>query len=161
VNTESRDLRIRTPFRLIDRGRPTDPRGYSHSGFESAGFGLLPFSFSERPIDHITYSLVSPFLNATGWTPTRIDDHLVFLAPPGKDVTVAADPRWQTCRVTLFARGRGDVSFIAPPFFAEQVKVESEFLHAERFRPLGGGQMTFRVDAGPGVQVGWRELVCY
>jgi hypothetical protein len=161
VDVASRDLRIRTPFRVIDRGRSDDPLGYSHSGFESAGFGLLPFSFSERPIDHITYSLVSPFLNAPGWTPTRINDHLVFLPPPGQDVTVVADPRWQTCRVTLFARGLGEVSFIAPPFFAEQVKVVSEFRHAERFRPFGAAQMTFRIDAAPGVQAGWEELVCY
>jgi hypothetical protein len=161
VSMESRDLRIRTPFRVIDRGRPEDGPGYAHSGFESSGFGLLPFSFSNRPIDHVTYSLVSPFLDSSGWIPTRIDDRLVFLAPPDQNVTVAADPRWQTCRVTLFARGRGGVSFIVPPFFAEQVTVESEFRHAERFRPLGGGQMTFRIEAAPGVQAGWEELVCY
>jgi hypothetical protein len=154
---ESQDLRIRTPFRVIDRNLP----GYSHSGFESSGFGLLPFSFSSKPIDRITYSLISPFLNTPGWIPTRIDDHLVFLAPPGRDVTAAADPRWQTCRVTLFARGHGAVSFIAPPFFAEQVNVESEFRHAERFRPLGGSQMMFRIEAAQGVQAGWEELVCY
>jgi hypothetical protein len=161
VDMESLDLRIRTPFRVIDRGTPDSPRGYSHSGFESSGFGLLPFSFSEKPIDHITYSLISPFLNTAGWTPTRIDDSLVFLAPPGRDVIAAADPRWQVCRVMLFARGRGAVQFIAPPFFAEQVNVESEFRHAERFRPLGADQMTFRIEAGPGVQAGWEELVCY
>jgi hypothetical protein len=157
VNMESRDLRIRTPFRVIDR----DSRVYSHSGFESSGFGLLPFSFSNGPVDRITYSLISPFLNTPGWTPTRIDDHLVFLAPHGQDVIAAADPRWQSCRVTLFARGQGEVSFLAPPFFAEQVNVESEFRHAEQFHPLGGGQMMFRIEAGPGVQAGWQELVCY
>ncbi len=158
VPMESRDLRIRTPFRVIDR---SDMPGASHSGFESSGFGLLPFSFSNQPIDRITYSLVSPFLDAPGWIPTSIDDHLVFLAPPGRDVTVAADPRWQTCRVTLFARGHGGVSFIAPPFFAQQVDVQSEFRHAESFRPLGGREMMFRIEATPGVQAGWEDLVCY
>jgi hypothetical protein len=157
VNMMSSDLTMRTPFRVIDYGKP----GYSHPGFESSGFGLLPFSFSDKPIDHITYWLVSPFLNTPGWTPTRVGDRLVFLAQPGRDATVTADPHWQTCRVTLFARGHGEVSFIAPPFFAQTVKVDSEFRHAQSFRPFGAGQMMFRIEATPGVQAGWEELACY
>ncbi len=157
VPVESRDLEIRTPFRVIDRNLP----GFAHSGFESSGFGWLPFSFSERPIEHITYSLDSPFLNTDGWTPTRIGGRLVFLTQPNRDVTVPADPRWQACRLTLYARGRGPVTFLAPPHFAEQVSVENELRHAESFSTMGEKQMLFRIDAPPGVQVGWEELVCY
>src|SRR5258708_1098261 len=83
IPIESHDLEIRTPFRLIDR--------YAHSGFETSGAGLLPFSFSHAPVDRISYSLDSPFLDVKEWTPTRFGDELVFLTPPNVDVHVDAD----------------------------------------------------------------------
>ena len=43
VPLEVKDLAVRSPLRLLDR--------YAHSGFSSETFGLLPFSFSRRPVD--------------------------------------------------------------------------------------------------------------
>jgi hypothetical protein len=147
------DLKSRTPFRVIDR--------YAHSGFESAGFGLLPFSFSWRPIDRITYAVAAPVLDVPGWLPTRFDDHLVFVATPGAEVTVYAGPRWKTCRVSLFARGQGEASFLAPPFLGLHEKVDGEFLEPEEFQLGRIRQFTFQADASPGVRVGWQDLACY
>jgi hypothetical protein len=71
------DLRVRTPLRLVDR--------HAHTGFSSASMGLLPFSFSNQPLDRITYSRTSSFLYApVDWTPSEFSGHLVYL-PSGAD----------------------------------------------------------------------------
>jgi len=82
------DLRVRTPLRLMDR--------QAHSGFLSSSMGLLPFSFSLRPLDRIAYSRTSSFLNApVAWTPSEFNGHLVYLPAPkqsGADAPVRARP---------------------------------------------------------------------
>ena len=147
------DLKSRTPFRVIDRN--------AHSGFESARFGLLPFSFSWQPIDRITYAVDTPVLDVPGWLPTRFNDHLVFVATSGAEVTLDADPKWKTCHVSLFARGPGEASFVAPPFLGRHAKVDGEFQEPSEFRPGGLKKLIFQAEASPGVRVGWEDFVCY
>jgi hypothetical protein len=77
------DLRVRTPLRLVDR--------HAHSGFSSASMGLLPFSFSNQPLDRITYSRTSSFLAApVNWTPSEFDGHLVYIAAPSEEAAAVA-----------------------------------------------------------------------
>ena len=70
------DLRVRTPLRLVDR--------HAHTGFSSVSMGLLSFSFSNQPLDRITYSRTSSFLNApVSWTPSEFDGRLIYLPARG------------------------------------------------------------------------------
>jgi hypothetical protein len=76
------DLRVRTPLRIVDR--------HAHTGNSSASMGLLPFSFSNRALDRITYSRTSSFLNApVNWTPSEFDGHLVYFPAPREDAALA------------------------------------------------------------------------
>jgi len=78
------DLFVRTPLRIVDR--------HAHAGNSSASMGLLPFSFSLRPLDRITYSRTSSFIAApAAWTPTECDGHLVYIPAPREDA--ARGPR--------------------------------------------------------------------
>ena len=76
------DLRVRTPLRIVDR--------HAHTGNSSASMGLLPFSFSLLPLDRITYSRTSSFLNApVSWTPSEFNGHLVYVPAPREDAARA------------------------------------------------------------------------
>ena len=87
VPLEVQELTARTPLRLVDR--------YAHSGFSSVAFGVLPFSFSRRPLDRITYARTSPFLNVEeAWTPTQFCGRLVYLPVPGAIIRLPLEPTW-------------------------------------------------------------------
>jgi hypothetical protein len=86
VPLRSVDLRVRTPLRLVDR--------HAHSGFSSASMGLLPFSFSNQPLDRVTYSRTSSFLNVpVNWTPSEFDGHLVYVPAPREDAPISGQRR--------------------------------------------------------------------
>ncbi|MGA3259862.1 MAG: hypothetical protein ABSE35_13345 [Bryobacteraceae bacterium] len=84
VPLRSVDLRVRTPLRLVDR--------HAHTGNSSASMGLLPFSFSNQPLDRITYSRTSSFIGApAAWTPTEFNGHLVYVPNPAPPAQSGAD----------------------------------------------------------------------
>jgi hypothetical protein len=149
------DLRVRTPLRLIDR--------YAHSGFSAASAGLLPFSFSLRPLDRITYSRTSSFLDVPGpWTPTQFSGRLVYLAVAGAPVHIPLDPQG-TLRFALFARGSGPAVFrIARPsgesLFARTVEVHGDLWEPASLPLAGLGEAVLSVDAPPQLRAGWGEL---
>ena len=104
VPLEVREIPVRTPLRLVDP--------YAHSGFSSVTFGLLPFSFSQRPLDRITYARTSPFLNLEApWTPTQFDGRLVYLPAPGAAIRLPLETDWQSLRLALFASETGQATF--------------------------------------------------
>ena len=151
------ELRVRTPLRLIDR--------YAHSGFSASAAGLLPFSFSRRPLDRITYSRTSQFLDVPGpWTPTQYSGRLVYLAVPGAPVHVPLDPRG-TLRFALFAHGSGAAAFrIARPsgesLFERTVEVQGDLWESESLPLEGLREAVLSIDAPPQLRAGWGELVC-
>ena len=107
VPLETRELDSRTPLRLMDR--------FAHSGYFSTAFGLLPFSFSEQPLDRITYARTSPFwdLNAP-WIPTQFSGRLVYLPNAGAEIHLPLtqeDGNSSRLHFALFARGSGRVTF--------------------------------------------------
>jgi len=151
------DRWVRTPLRLIDR--------YAHSGFSAASAGLLPFSFSIRPLDRITYARTSSYLETPApWTPTQFSGHLVYLPAPGAEIRLPLDAQG-TLRFALFGRGRGSATFristpSGAPVFEQAVRVESELWQPYSL-PLGAiREAVFMVSASPGLQAGWGEMVC-
>ena len=157
VPLRTSDIRIGTPLRLIDR--------YAHSGFLAVSFGLLPFSFSSRPLDRITYSVTSPYVNMPApWTPTRISGHLVYLPDPGQGITIPLRAAG-TLRFALFASGQGQVSFsIRQPsgnaMFERTVPVNGELWQPATLPLAGVSQAVLSVTAPSGVRAGWGELIC-
>jgi hypothetical protein len=157
VPLRTRDLRVRTPLRLLDR--------YAHSGFEAAAFGLLPFSFSARPLDRIAYSRTSSFLDIpANWTPTQIAGHLVYLAIPGDQTHLPLAASAAQLHFALFARGKGQTTFrIRTPsgavIFDERVLVEGNLWEVHDLSPAGMPEVILQVDASRGLQAGWGDLV--
>ena len=150
------DLRVRTPLRLIDR--------YAHSGFSAASSGLLPFSFSLRPLDRITYSRTSSFLETPGsWTPTQFSGRLVYLPVPGAPVRLPLDSRG-TLGFALFGRGRGTATFriarlSGESLFERTVPVQGELWEAHTLPLAGLHDAVLSVNAPAELQAGWGGLV--
>jgi len=156
VEMKTEDLRVRTPLRLIDR--------YAHSGFSSAAAGLLPFSFSNRPLDRITYSRTSPFLNTPGdWTPTQFSGRLVYLPAPGAPVRLLLDSA--LLRFALFAQGQGQATFRISAAdgarFEKTVQVSGELWEENSLALDGVSEVVLSVDAPPTLRAGWGELITY
>ena len=157
VPLEVRELAVRSPLRLVDR--------YAHSGFSSVTFGLLPFSFSRRPVDRVTYARTSPFLNLEApWTPTQFDGRLVYLPAPGAAIRLPLEPAWQSLRLALFGNESGQATFkiwdsSGRMLLEEKVEVLEE-LWEPRTVPLDGArEVVLSVEASPGLRAGWGELV--
>ena len=157
VPLEVKELPVRTPLRLVDAN--------AHSGFSSVTFGLLPFSFSRRPLDRITYSRTSPFLNLEApWTPTQFDGRLVYLPAPGAAIRLPLEPAWQSLRLALFGSESGQATFkiwdsSGRMLLEEKVEVLEE-LWEPRTVPLDGArEVVLSVEASPGLRAGWGELV--
>ena len=120
------DLHVRTPLRLVDR--------HAHSGFSSVSMGLLPFSFSNQPLDRITYSRTSSYLDSPGWTPTEFSGHLVYLPAPNATRAELGLPLGSqgTLHFALYGNGQGQAAFrIERPttgetLFTETVQVAGE-----------------------------------
>jgi hypothetical protein len=155
VPLRSADVQVRTPLRLIDR--------YAHSGFSSASLGLLPFSFSNRPLDRITYARTS-FLDLPAvWTPTQFSGHLVYLPAPGASVTVPAGSQG-TLHFALFARGNGPVTFrISLPsgqaIFEKTVQAAGDLWEVHEQPMAGIREAVLSVTSAPTVRAGWGDLV--
>jgi hypothetical protein len=151
------DLRVRTPLRLIDR--------YAHAGFSSVSAGLLPFSFSLRPLDRITYSRTSSFLYAPApWIPTQYSGRLVYVPVAGAPVELPLDSQG-TLRFALFGRGRGTATFriarlSGETVFERAVPVQGDLWEAHTLPLSGLGEALFSIDAPEELRAGWGELVC-
>ncbi len=151
------DLPVRTPLRLVDR--------HAHSGFSSVSAGLLSFSFSDLPLDRITYARTSPFLDVPGpWTPTEFSGRLVYVVSPGQAVRLPLDGHSTKLHFALFGRGKGLATFsIRGPsggaLFEQRVHVDGSLWEDHVLRLPDAGEITLSVDAPPALQVGWGELV--
>ena len=157
VPLEVEELSVRSPLRLVDR--------YAHSGFSSVTFGLLPFSFSRRPVDRITYARTSPFLNLEApWTPTQFDGRLVYLPAPGETIRLPLEPAWESLRLALFARETGQATFrIWDPsgrvLLEEKVEVQAALWEPRTVLLDGARAVMLSVEASPELHAGWGELV--
>ena len=151
------ELSVRSPLRLLDR--------YAHSGFSSETFGLLPFSFSRRPVDRITYARTSPFLNLEApWTPTQFHGRLVYLPASGAAIRLPLEPAWQSLHLALFGSQTGQATFrIWDPsgrmLLEEEVEVHEELWEPRRVLLSGAREVVLSVEASPGLRAGWGELV--
>jgi hypothetical protein len=157
VRLKSVELRMPTPLRLVDR--------YARSGYSSSGFGLLPFSFSRRPLDRITYYKTSPYLFLDApWLPTQFSGRLVYLPRRGATIRLPLDPATARLHFALFARGSGPLTFtITGPsgeaLYQRSVEAGGQLWVLQQL-PLGGRrEIILSIDAPPGVQAGWGELV--
>ena len=152
VPLRSVDLRVRSPLRLIDR--------YAHSGFSAASAGLLPFSFSTRPLDRIAYSRTSSFLDMPApWTPTQFSGRLVYLPAPGSSVRLPLDSAG-TLRFALFGHGRGTATFriagLAGEILLERtMAVEGDLWEAHSLPLAGLREAVLSIEAPPDLQAGW------
>lgn len=150
------DLEVRTPLRLVDR--------HAHTGFSAVSFGLLPFSFSSQPLDRVTYSRTSSFLNVPApWTPTEFSGHLVYLPAPGAAIRLPLGSRG-ALRFALFGNGQGQATFriqrtSGELLFSETVPVAGELWELHTLPLDGNGEALFSVDAPPGLRAGWGEMV--
>ena len=157
VPLRATDLWARTPLRLIDR--------YAHTGFSSASVGWLPFSFSLRPLDRITYARTSPFLDVPGpWMPTEFSGHLVYVPAAGAAIHL---PTEQQCQLhfALFARGQGQALFeIRRPsgeaMFEKNVQVDGNLWQVHTLSLADTREAILSVNAPPTLRAGWGELVC-
>jgi hypothetical protein len=157
VRFKSVQLWMRTPLRLVDR--------YARSGYSSSGFGLLPFSFSGRPLDRITYYKTSPYLFLDApWLVTQFSGRLVYLPRRGATIRLPLDPAAARLHFALFARGSGPLTFtITGPsgevLYQRSVEAGGQLWVVEQL-PLGGRrEIILSIDAPPGVQAGWGELL--
>jgi hypothetical protein len=159
VPLRSVDLRVRTPLRLVDR--------HAHSGFSSASMGLLPFSFSNQPLDRITYSRTSSYLDGPAGTPTQFSGHLVYqLDHPGASRGGFRLPLGSkgTLHFALFGNGSGPATFriqrvSGEVLFNETVQVDGDLWEPHKLPLAGLDEAVFLVDAPAGLSVGWGELV--
>jgi len=158
VPLRSVDLRVRAPLRLVDR--------HSHSGFSSASMGLLPFSFSNQPLDRVTYSRTSSYLNQPGWTPTEFSGHLVYL--PTLNATRAAFRlplgSQGTFHFALYGSGKGPAAFriervSGEILFNETVQVDGDLWEPHTLPLAGLDEAVFWVESPPGLRLGWGEMV--
>jgi hypothetical protein len=151
------DLAARTPVRLMDR--------YAHSGFYSAAFGLLPFSFSWRPLDRITYARTSPYWNLPApWTPTQIEGRLVYVTASGAEVRLPLQAGAAVLHLALYARGTGAARFVARD--ASGHILLDRTVNANAWEPMevavqGLGEVTLSIVSSSGVAAGWGELVAF
>ncbi len=156
VPLRATDLRVRSPLRLIDR--------YAHTGFSTVSCGLLPFSFSRRPLDQITYARTSPFLDAPdAWTPTQFSGHLVYLPISNAAIRLPLDAQG-TLHFALFGRGRGEATFqIRRPsgdaIFVQSVQINGNLWEAHTLPLAGIREAIFSVNVPPGLEAGWGDLV--
>ncbi len=159
VPLRSVDLRVRTPLRLVDR--------HAHSGFSSVSMGLLPFSFSNQPLDRITYSRTSSYLYGPAGTPSEFSGHLVYvLDHPGarRDGFRLPLGSQGTLHFALFGSGTGPATFriqrvSGEMLFNETVRVAGELWEPHTLPVAGLGEAVFLVDAPAGLRAGWGELV--
>jgi hypothetical protein len=155
----SKDLAVRTPLRLIDR--------FAHSGFSTAAAGLLPFSFSSRPLDRIHYARTSPFLDESAdWTPTQFSGRMVYLCRPGAAVELPIGAEDRRLRFSLFGRGKGEARFRVRTgsgdlLFDKSAAVDGELWDTHVVPTEGIGKVALSIDAPSGLRVGWGELVTY
>jgi hypothetical protein len=151
------ELPVRTPLRLIDL--------HAHSGFSTVSAGLLPFSFSWRPIDRITYSRTSSFLNApVPWVPTQFSGRLVYLPEAGRPIRLPLECPG-TLRFTLFGKGRGPAKFVirrasGAVVFERLLQVDGEAWEPHQLSAASLTEALLSVDAPPKLRTGWGELVC-
>jgi hypothetical protein len=151
------DLPVRTPLRLIDR--------HAHSGFSAVSSGLLSFSFSQRPLDRITYARTSPFLNVpAAWTPTEFSGRLVYLAVPGAAVRLPLHGHPTKLHFALFGRGKGQAAFSmrdssGGTIYEKRVTVDGSLWEDYVLPLLDAGDVTLSVDASSALQAGWGDLV--
>jgi len=154
------DLGVRTPLRLVDRR--------AHSGFSAVSFGLLPFSFSNQPLDRITYSRTSSFLNAPlNWTPSEFNGHLVYLlkhAGAARDAFRLPLGSQGTLHFALFGNGNGPATFriervSGESLFDEIIQVDGDLWEPHTLPVAGLGEALFFVEAPAALRVGWGELV--
>ena len=157
VRLKSVELWMPTPLRLVDR--------YARSGYSSSGFGLLPFSFSRRPLDRITYYKTSPYLFLDApWLPTQFSGRLVYLPRRGVTIRLPLDPAAARLHFALFARGSGPVTFtITGPsgeaLYQRSVEAGGQLWVLQQL-PIGGRrEIILSIEAPPGVQAGWGELL--
>ncbi len=159
VPIEAVDLVVRSPVRLVDR--------FAHSGHSSVTFGLLPFSFSRRPLDRITYWRTSPFLALDApWLPTQFDGRLVYLPTPGTTIRLPLDSSWKRLRVALFARGAGPASFTVAEASGRVVLQQSVVVNGDLWEvhnlPIDGrSEVLLSVSAPAAVRAGWGHLVAF
>ena len=157
VPLEVRELSVRSSLRVMDR--------YAHSGFSSVTFGLLPFSFSRRPLDRITYARTSPFLNLEApWTPTQFHGRLVYLPASGAAIHLPLEPAWQSLHLALFGSESGQATFKIRDLSGRVLLQESFEVHEELWEPRtvpldGAREVVLSVEASPGLRAGWGELV--
>jgi hypothetical protein len=157
VPLRATDVWVRTPLRLIDR--------YAHTGFSSASVGWLPFTFSRRPLDRITYARTSPFLDVHGpWTPTELSGHLVYLPADGAAIHLPLEPQCEL-HFALFARGKGQATFLirrpsGDAIFENNVQVEGDLWKVHKLALTGIREAILSVKAAPTLRAGWGELVC-
>lgn len=154
-----KDVTVRSPLRLVDR--------FAHSGHSSVAFGLLPFSFSRRPLDQITYWRTSPFISLdAAWLPTQFAGRLVYLPSPGAAIRLPLDPSWTHLYFALFARGNGRVIFrireqAGAAMLEQQVDVSGELWEVYSLPLNGLREAVLSVDAPPNMRAGWGQLVAY
>ncbi len=162
----TRELTVRTPVRLVDR--------FAHSGYSSAGFGLLPFSFSERPLDRITYARTSPFLFLDSpWTPTQFSGRLVFVPQPGATIRLPLEAGATRLRFALFAQGAGEATFLIRDrsgnvLLDRTVQARNELWEVREIPIAGLRELALAIhlkpqasSLKPEVRAGWGELVTY
>ena len=149
------DLWVRTPLRLVDR--------HAHTGFSSVSMGLLPFSFSNRPLDRITYSRTSSFLYApASWTPSQFSGHLVYVPKSGDGIRLPPGERG-TLHFALYGHGEGAATFriervSGETLFSQTAAVAGELWEPHTLPLEGIGEAVFFVDAAPGLRAGWGEM---
>jgi len=157
VRLKSVELWMRTPLRLVDR--------YARSGYSSSGFGLLPFSFSGQPLDRITYYKTSPYLFLdVPWLPTQFSGRLVYLPQRGATIRLPLDPAAARLHFALFARGSGPLTFtITGPsgeaLYQRSVEAGGQLWVLQQLPIRGWREIILSIDAPPGVQAGWGELL--
>ena len=150
------DLRVRTPLRLVDR--------HAHTGFSSVSMGLLPFSFSNQPLDRITYSRTSSYLNGPAGTPTEFSGRLVYLAPSRRFAFRLPLGSQGTLHFALFGNGKGPATFriqrvSGELLFDETAQAAGDLWEPHTLPVAGIGEGMFFVDAPPGMRLGWGELI--
>jgi len=150
------DLSVRSPLRLVDR--------YAHTGYASTTFGLLPFSFSTRPLDRITYWRTSPFLNVdAAWVPTQFSGRLVYLSQPGGAVRLPLEGSWSRLHLVPFAQGQGKFVFsIRTPqgqeIFRQEIESPGGFGEPRDIALQGERELVLTIEAPAGTRAGWGEL---
>jgi hypothetical protein len=155
----SLDLHVRTPLRIVDR--------HAHTGNSSASMGLLPFSFSLFPLDRITYSRTSSYLDGPAGTPHEFDGHLVYLldhSGASRDGFRLPLGSQGTLHFALFAHGTGTATFrvqrtSGEVLFAETLPVAGSAWEPHTLSVAGVDEAVFLIDAPPDVSAGWGELV--